>query len=229
MNRSDFSFTASLSCMDLANVEQQMGELNKTNIESYHYDVVDGKFNRCFGFGDEMLKVFSRLSEKPIHTHLAVEQPLLYIEPMIRAGATYIGLHYESAELDKAIRLVKDLGGKVVLAFKADTVPDEGFLKYIDEIEWILKLTVNPGFAGQPIQKEALTHITKIKQILDNAKKAIPIEADGNMNTKTISMARLAGATKFTGGTSGLFKKDKSIAENLSDLEKALYEDVIVS
>ena len=212
----------SLSCIDLLNIKKSIEEINCSKIDGLHYDVVDGLFNECFVFGDLILEKIRPLTSKPIAVHLVCKNVDPYIKPMIKAGADYLCIHYESdCNHAKVFSQIRELGAKPVLAFRSDTdVPDD-FEKMASQVEWILKLTVNPGFARQHIQEKTLLHIYNMKKRLELANISIAIEADGNMNESTIPKVVQAGATILTGGTSGLFNDKGSVNENYEKMKEA--------
>lgn len=223
LTTTEFSFNASLSCIDLGHIAESMEEINQSRIKSLHYDMVDGQFNECFIFGDLMLKVFRSYTQLPITVHLACRNPIPYIKPCIANGADYIAIHYEAdIDIEKAFQTVRDFGAKPVLAFRCDTPVPEDFIKVSEHAEWILKLCVQPGFSGQTFQEEAVRHIEKMHQLLMTAGLDRVIEVDGNIHTGTIQKCAKAGATMFTGGTSGLCNHKHSIDESIMLLEQAI-------
>lgn len=105
LTTTEFSFNASLSCIDLGHIAESMEEINQSRIKSLHYDMVDGQFNECFIFGDLMLKVFRSYTKLPITVHLACRNPIPYIKPCIANGADYIAIHYEAdIDIEKAFQ-----------------------------------------------------------------------------------------------------------------------------
>lgn len=221
----NYKINASLTCIDLNHIEDAIKEIEKNDIDGLHYDVVDGKFNHCFMFGDKMFSVFHALTKLPIYVHLACETPELYIEPFQNIGAQYFIIHYESkGNVLKLLRNLKVRNLHPILGFRCDTEVPEDFATYAREVESILKLTVFPGFSGQPFHQESLQHIQKMKEILEEEHINIPIEVDGNINLNTISSCVLAGASIFTGGTSGLFTKEYTLQENIQKLSKKIKE-----
>lgn len=218
----EIQISGSLSCIDLYHIQDQMDLINQTQLSFLHYDVVDGKFNDCFVFGDLILEKIRPLTKKPIVVHLAVEDVEPYITPMIRAGADYIAVHYEtSCNHSKIFEKIRYLGAKPILAFRCETQVPEDFEELASQVESILKLTVNPGYAGQPIQRHALEHIRTMRDRLNKAHLNIDIEADGNINVYTIPDVVKSGATILTGGTSGLFNTRASIQENYDAMMEA--------
>lgn len=222
-NQEDFiQVSGSLSCVDLLHLEEALDEINKSEIAFLHYDVVDGLFNSCFVFGDVILEKIRSHTQKPIEVHLAVEHIEPYIKPFIQAGADYLAIHYETTCNHKEIfKKIRELGAKPILAFRCETPVPEDFISLASEVEWILKLTVNPGFAGQKIQLPAIQHIQEMRKQLNEHGLTTRIQADGNINITTIPMIVDAGADILTGGSSGLFKTGKRIQDNLELMRKA--------
>ncbi len=226
-NLNNYKINASLTCIDLSNIKKAMEEINSSNISYLHYDVVDGKFNTCFMFGDRMLPVFKSLSSKPIVVHLACEQPNLYIPSFIKNGADAFIIHYESkCDILQTIKNLKIAGIKPILGFCCDTEVPDDFLLYAREVDAILKLTVFPGYSGQKFYKPSLLHIQKMNHLLQKEHLNIPIEVDGNINQKTILPCALSGATQFTGGTSGLFCNNNPLQTNINNLLNILERTV---
>lgn len=219
-NNPTFLYNASVSCMHLGHIEKSIQELNSSDINGLHYDVVDGIFNDCFIFGDKILQVIHEHTKLPILVHLACENPFPYLKPMIRNGANEIAIHYE-ADVDciEALNSIKELGACAVLAFKCDTAPPEDFLSLAKAADKILKLTVNPGYAGQTIHLDALEHVRQMRELLNQAKIYRRIEVDGNINQATIKRCIEAGADTFTLGSSGLFLQEDTLQHNLKRIK----------
>lgn len=206
--------SASVSCMDLCNLEDSIKEVEDSPVSFFHYDMVDGKFNQCFILSEMLLEQMRNVTSIPIEAHLAAYEPERYIEMYANAGADYIAVHYEAMKKPmKVFEQIRKTGAEPVLAFKSTTPPGEDFTDLAKEVPWILKLTVNPGFAGQKMQDEAVDHIVQMRQMLNEAGLKTKIQADGNMNQGTIPKVIHAGADILTGGTSGLFLKNKTVTE----------------
>lgn len=215
--------SASVSCMDLGNFANCIEQVEASDVAFFHYDVVDGKFNKCYILGDMLCEYLKKHSKLPIEVHLAVYDVDNYIEVFAGKGVDYIAVHYEALKNPKETFVkIRSLGAKPVLAYRADTEPAEDLIELAPLCAWILKLTVNPGFSGQKINLKAIEHIQKMSKMLKKHNIDTRIQADGNVNSTTIKMLAEAGATIFTGGTSGLFLKDKSIQENIDALLKPM-------
>lgn len=218
------SLSASVSCMDLGHMSDEIKAVETSVVDFFHYDVVDGMFNSCYILGDAMLGYLKKSSCLPVEVHLAVKKPAEYIEIFGAAGADFIAVHYESdGSVERNFDLIKKAGAVPVLAYRAETAPGEDFTYLAEKSAWILKLTVNPGFSGQIIKPSAIEHIRLMRQQLAEAGLRTRIQADGNVNEVTIWRLYEAGARIFTGGTSGLFKKDLSVAGNARRLIDAIH------
>lgn len=214
--------SASLSCADLLHLSDSIAQINASDIDFLHYDVVDGCFNNCFVFGDLVLEKIRPICEKPIEVHLAVENVRPYIEPFARAGADYIAVHYEiDDDLEEIFALIRKAGCRPILAMCSDTEVPADFVKLASQVDWILKLMVEPGYAGQQMQNEAVEHIRIMKEEIVKHHLSVRIQADGNIHAETIPQVTAAGASILTGGTSGLFKKDAGLQENLKRMKEA--------
>jgi len=208
--------------MDYFKLQRQIDSIECSDIKFYHYDVVDGRFNNCFVLGETLLNQMKPHITLPVEVHLAVFEPERYIESFALAGGDYIAVHYEAMKkpLD-VFNQIKALGKTPILAYKASTPPGDDFTELASYCPWILKLTVNPGFSGQRLQTKALEHIYMMHNLLNHANLTTRIQADGNVNKKTIPLLASAGASIFTGGSSGLFLPGASIQTNANELLKA--------
>ena len=214
--------SASVSCMDLCHLETQIREVEKAGVSFFHYDVVDGRFNNCFILGETGLEKMRPVTSLPIEVHLAAYEPEKYIERFAKCGADILTVHYESMQNPHRIfEQIRSLGCRPALAYKSTTEAGADFIDLAGDVSMILKLTVSPGFSGQKMQPQAAAHIRAMRKLLDQAGLNVPIQADGNISLTTIPSVVRAGATILTGGTSGLFTGEKTIAENASDLYRA--------
>lgn len=219
VNLKDYMVSASVSCMDLCNLEKSVQEVEKSEVSFFHYDMVDGKFNQCFILSETLLEQMRKVTNLPIEAHLAAYDPEQYIEMYAKAGADYIAVHYEAMQNpDKIFDKIRQAGAIPILAYKSTTAPGEDFIHLAKQVPWILKLTVNPGFAGQKMQDQAVEHIRQMRQKLKEAGLETKIQADGNINESTIPKVIEAGADILTGGTSGLFLKGQSVVENCNKM-----------
>lgn len=223
MNNIPMRLGASASCFDLYNLERQMDQIHRAPIDFIHYDVVDGRFNRCIILGLPLLKALAPHTHLPIEVHLATYEPERYIEQFIEAGASIVTVHVEGTDdVLGAFGRIRELGAKPALAMRSETEPDDGMLKALDAAEYVIKLTVDPGFSGQPIQPAALDKMRSLRSLMDAHGINTPIAADGNVNPQTVPALKAAGAEMLIGGTSGLILPGRSLCDTARELLTAL-------
>lgn len=217
------NLSASVSCMDLGHIADEIERVEASPVRFWHYDIVDGKFNQCLILGDQLYGYLTTHSALPIELHIAAYNPLHYIELFSRFRLDYVAVHIEAMdEPNRVFEKIRDLGAEPVLAYRAETPPGADFEALASQCAWVLKLTVNPGFSGQTMQESALKHIHMMRARLKAAHLTQPIQADGSVNLNMIRNMHKAGANLFTGGTSGLFRQGKTIRENAEDLLHAV-------
>lgn len=214
LKRKKITLAASVSCFNLYNIESQLGEIEEAGVDLLHFDVVDGRFNNCFILGTPTLAAIRPHTQLPIEVHLAVYEPEKFIHQFAEAGADYIAVHYEAlSEPEAVFEKIRKAGARPLLALRAETGVDSKLAGLLSHVDWVVKLTVNPGYAGQSFQPTALARIRELRLAAQEAGLALGIEADGNINPGTIPAVVSAGADMLVGGTSGLFLKDRSIKE----------------
>lgn len=186
------------------------GKLNKEieSIEDHadyiHVDVMDGHFVPNLTFGPPVIKYIK--SKKPLDVHLMIDNPEKYIEDYVKAGADILTVHYETAEnLKEIVSKIKSLGVKAGVSVKPKT--DVKVLKDIlPEIDWVLVMSVEPGFGGQEFMPEALD---KIKWLRGQSLE-IDIAVDGGINEITAQKCIKAGANVLIAG-SYIFKAEDRV------------------
>lgn len=210
---------ASVSCFDLIDIKSQLAQVEKARVDFLHYDVVDGRFNRCFILGLPLLKAIRAHTRLPIEVHLAVHEPELFIEQFANEGADLISIHPEgTGDLLKAFDLIRRCKAVPALALRSETGPSEVILEAAGQAAYIIKLTVNPGFSGQTMQEAALGRMAALREALDARGIRTRIAADGNVNAATIPTMVAHGADMLIGGTSGLFRPGKTVAEQAEEM-----------
>ncbi|HHY22800.1 MAG TPA: ribulose-phosphate 3-epimerase [Clostridiaceae bacterium] len=212
--RKEITLAASVSCFNLYNLESQVPLMEEAGVELLHFDVVDGRFNDCIILGTPTLEALRPHTELPIEVHLGVYQPERYIKQFIDSGADYIAVHYEAMNNpEKVFDQILNLGAQPILALKAETDVNEDMLRLLPYVDWIIKLTVNPGYSGQKLKIETIEKIRELRTAIRAKGYHTGIEADGNINLSTVPLVVEAGADILTGGTSGLFLHNRSIKE----------------
>lgn len=214
LSQKKITIGASLSCANLYDLKTELKRIEDAGIDYIHYDAIDGRFNDTFILGVPTLRAIRPHTTLPIEVHLAVYEPEKYIGQFIDAGADYVAFHYEVT--DKPEELCKQIvsfHARPILALRAETDIDERLDTLLPMVEWVLKLTVNPGYSGQMIQSAAISKIYRLKKRIEELNVSTKIAADGNINEKTIPELVKAGSTMLVGGTSGLFLPSLSLKD----------------
>lgn len=181
----------SVSILNAKDKEKTIKELNKTDISYLHIDVMDSIFVSQYSFSYQEVIELSSLSEKKLDVHLMHNNPLSYIEKIKDLkNIEYITIHLE---IDKDIKYIlnkiKDYGYKRGLSIKPNTNIDK-IRPYLDDIDLILVMTVEPGYGGQPFLEDSPNRIKEIKRLIKD--RDILLEVDGGINNKTLNLVKEA-------------------------------------
>ena len=186
----------------------QMGkEIQKIkNADMVHMDVMDGNFVPNISFGADIIKSLRAKSNLPFDTHLMINDPLKYIKSFANAGSDIITFHIESKSntLD-TIYEIKKYGKKVGLSLKPDTKP-EALIPFLNQIDLVLIMTVEPGFGGQKFMENQMEKACFIKKHSQN--KNLLIEVDGGINFETIETVKKYPVDICVSGTCIFSSKD---------------------
>ncbi|HAA7382621.1 TPA: ribulose-phosphate 3-epimerase [Listeria monocytogenes] len=217
---------ASIMCADQLHLGEELRRLEYAGVELLHCDVMDGVYVNNLALGPEYLEIVRNNTEIPLDIHLATITPLKYIDMFGPVKPEYISFHVEVAEdVSEVIRKIRSYNVKPSIAINPET-PIEAIYPYLDDVEMVLMMTVNPGFAGQKFQTDVLQKLHDLKAKLAGKVHAPLIEVDGNINKETVGLMRDCLPDIYVLGTSALFHdRDKtSYAERLvhiwSDVEK---------
>ena len=186
-----------------------------------HYDVMDGVFVRNITFGMPLLSSMKGKTKCILDVHLMIADPLKYIDDFVNAGADIITFHVESeSDISETIQAIRRNGVNAAISVKPDT-PAEAVFPYINDVDMVLVMTVEPGFGGQKFM-DMSDKIRTIRKYADENRMAdipLDIQVDGGIDDKTAPVVKKAGANILVSG-SYLFR-----AENMEDAVRKLKDD----
>ncbi|HDN85040.1 MAG TPA: ribulose-phosphate 3-epimerase [Candidatus Aerophobetes bacterium] len=216
--------SASLMCADFRNLLQDVRKLERAGIDWLHFDIMDDHFVPNLTIGPLIVESLRGKTDLPFDIHLQMTNPELFIPVFSRMGCEIITFHVEAtSHLFRMVSLIKKEGKKAGLAINPAT--PENHLKYIiSEIDLIIVMTVDPGFAGQRFIPQVIPKIEELRDMVEKKNLKIDIAVDGNIKEETIRKTKKAGANVFIGGTSAIFRPDRELEEAAREFKRICQE-----
>ena len=191
----------SILSADFTRLGDEIKAVEAAGADWIHADVMDGHFVPNITFGPLIVEAVRRVTSLPIDVHLMIENPDDYITAFAKAGATYISVQVESCvHLNRSVQLIRECGAKpgVVLNPSTPLHSVDWILEYVD---YVLVMSVNPGFGGQAFIPSSLDKIKELRRMIQNRKLSTLIEIDGGVNENTITDIANAGVDIFVAGS----------------------------
>lgn len=208
----------SMMCADFDSLKIEVENLDESGIDIFHCDVMDGTFVPNFTMGINDIKTIRKNTNKLVDCHLMVENPSSKIDLFIDAGVDLLYIHPESERyVSKTLNYIKSKGKLAGLAINPDT-SIESINEILPYCDYILVMTVNPGFAGQNFIESTLSKIEKLIDL--RSKFSYKIMIDGACSPQVIKKLSRLGCDGFILGTSALFGKEKSYKHIVKELQK---------
>ncbi len=195
----------SVLASDFSKLGEESIRMEKAGANYLHLDVMDGHFVPNISFGAPVIASIRKHTSLVFDVHLMISDPLKYAEDFAKAGADIITFHLESdSDTEQTIEKIRSLGCKVGISLKPKT-PASAVFEYLDRLDMVLVMTVEPGFGGQSFMSDMLPKIEEIKGEINKRKLKVDIQVDGGVDENTISLCSKAGANVFVAG-SAIFK-----------------------
>lgn len=209
----------SLLSAHFAKLEEEITEVEKAGADILHCDIMDGNFVPNISFGASIIKQVNEITDLPLDVHLMINEPAKYIKDFADAGADFISVHYENNfHLNRVINQIKDSGAKAGVVLNPSTPVSvlENILPYTD---FVLLMSVNPGFGGQKFIPNVLNKVGDLKKIISERNYNCKIEIDGGVDLENIKELSNAGVDMFVCGNSIFGSSDRAgVIKKMKDL-----------
>ena len=200
----DVYVAPSILAADFKKLGEEIALVESLGAEYLHFDVMDGHFVPNISFGVPVLESISKCHQMINDVHIMISEPKKYIEKFANAGADIITFHYEACEdLDEVqdvIDMIHSFGLKAGLSIKPNT-PVEVVQPFLEDLELVLVMSVEPGFGGQSFIPESRDKISYLRKLIDLNGYLCLIEVDGGINEKTAKLCREAGVNILVAGS----------------------------
>ncbi|MGI2328373.1 ribulose-phosphate 3-epimerase [Planococcus sp. YIM B11945] len=227
MQNKEVVIAPSIMCADLCNLEKSVREIEKEGLDTLHIDIIDGAFSPSMPLGIDTVKQLRKITDMKFDVHIMANNNEFFIQEMLNIGVEQISFHLEtSTHIDRYIQLIKKSDTKVGVAINPAT--PLSVLEYVlPQVDTVLLMLINPGFATDKNEKQVSYAVKKVEDLNRLIKEKglhTKIEVDGRVSLETIPGLVGAGADILVAGTTSLFMKGQSLAENKKIVEQRISE-----
>ena len=211
----------SILSADFSRLGQEIKAVEQAGADWIHIDVMDGHFVPNITIGPMITEAVKRVTDLPLDVHLMIEHPDHYIAAFAQAGADYISVHAEACtHLNRTVSLIRHYGARPGVALNPAT-PVQVLEWVLEDIDFVLIMSVNPGFGGQSFIRNSLDRIIMVRQMIASRNLNTLIQVDGGVNAETIKEISDAGVDSFVAGSAIFNSNDyKAAIEKFKNLIK---------
>lgn len=200
----------SLLSADFGALGADAQRMEQAGADWLHYDVMDGHFVPNISVGIPVLKSLKSYASVPLDVHLMISEPLRYIADFAKAGADIITFHVESdSDPVETIKAIREAGCKPSISVKPGT-PAEAIFPYLELVDMVLVMTVEPGFGGQSFMADQMPKVAALRRMIDEINPGCELEVDGGIDEHTAREAKAAGADVLVAGSAVFKHRDRA-------------------
>lgn len=226
-NLEQVKYSASVMCLNLGHLEEEFRSVQKVGIDELHFDIMDGNFVPNLTLGFDFVALARRCCSLPCWAHLMIERPERYFKRLAEIGCAGITIHIETCiHAHRAVKQIREFGISPGIAINPMTPLDE--LEYLlPEVDRVLIMTVEPGYAGQKIIPQSFERVQILSRKIKYHHYPVQIEVDGNITAKNCAKLIRLGAHIFVLGSSSIFfGSTRNYEESFPHFKKMVAEQV---
>ncbi len=215
------TISSSILSADFARLGEQIQEAEQAGVDWIHVDVMDGHFVPNLTMGPFIVETCRRITQLPLDVHLMVDNPAEMVELYARAGAACLSVQVESTpHVYRLLSRIRELGCKPGVVINPGT-PAQALSQVLHLVDFVLVMTVNPGYSGQEFIPAVVEKIARVRQMIQERQLNVQIEVDGGITPETLPLTYRAGARIYVAATS-IFKNPAGIAAGVQALRNAV-------
>jgi ribulose-phosphate 3-epimerase len=220
LGRNKLKVSPSILSADFSKLGEEIQKLSNSGADYIHIDVMDGQFTENITIGSPVISQLKKHSSLPFDVHLMIENVEEQVESFVKSGADIVTFHHEAAKDSRElIKKIRNLDVKVGISIIPST-PVSAIEDLIPEVDLVLIMTVNPGYAGQKFLHSQLSKISEARDIIEKTEKDIDISVDGGIDKDTAKLCVEAGASILVSGSYIFSEENSDYSKKVTELSR---------